>query len=313
MNSFNELKLQAPLEKALQEMSISTLTQLQAQAIPVAMSNRDLIACVQAGSGKTLAFAIPMITRILKAPNKGALVLLPTPELALQVMEVLKKLTSPMSEIKSAVLIGGPIAPQIKALSVRPRILVATPDRLVEHLKKGSVSLSSMEILVLNEADRMLELGFQPQLSEILRFLPRSRQTLLFSAKLPPEIVKMSEKWLREPVRITIEAAALSAPKAVSAEASSPDLGKDSGKNNLLLSQLNAKKGSVLVFTLTKTRTDILAKYLAKYGHPVARVQAIKGFRSGECRILVATDVEARGLDISNIKHVINYDLLLKQ
>jgi ATP-dependent RNA helicase DeaD len=305
-NSFKDLKLPAPLEKALQAMNLSIPTPIQAQAIPVAMSNRDLIGCVPSDSGKngkTLAFCIPLVTRLLKAPNKGSLVLVPTGELALEIMEVLKNLTAHAPEIKSAVLIdGADIAPEAKALSVRPRILVATPGRLVEHIKKGAVSLSSMEILVLNEADRLFEKGFQLQLNEILRFLPRSRQTLLFSATLPPEIVKMSEKWLREPVRITIEQEVVAPAPAAPA--------KKLAQNDVLLSQLKAKKGSVLVFSRTKSRTDRLAKYLAEYGHPVARIKAIKGFRSGACRILVTTDVEARGLDTSNIQHVINYDSL---
>jgi ATP-dependent RNA helicase DeaD len=329
MNSFNALKLPAPLEKALQAMSLGAPTPVQAQAIPVAMSNRDLMGCAPIGSGKTLAFSIPMITRLLKAPNKGALILIPTKESASEVMEVLNRLTVNTPEIKSAALVGGaPIEPQSKALSVRPRIIVATPDRLVEHLKKGGVSLSSMEILVLNEADKMLEKGFQAQLSEILRFLPRSRQTLLFSTTLPPEIIKMSEKWLREPVRVTIEAkveaVAKPAPKAAAPKVApkaalkvtktkkvaQPIAPTTIDSENVLLNQLKARKGSVLVFTRTKSRTDILAKHLAQYGHPVARLKTIKGFRSGEYRILVATDVEARGLDISNIQHVINYDLL---
>jgi ATP-dependent RNA helicase DeaD len=302
MNSFKELKLPTPLEKALQTLNLSCPTPVQAQAIPVAMSNRDLMVSAQKGSGKTLAFLIPMLSRLSKAPSKGSLVLVPHGELASEVMEVLKSLLAQNPEIKSAVLVdGAPIAPEAKALSVRPRILIATPGRLVEHIKKGAVSLSSMEILVLNEADKLLEKGFQPQLSEILRFLPRSRQTLLFSSTIPPEIVKMAEKWLREPVRLTI--AAEPAPVAPAAQPSD-------GKNGVLLSQLNSKKGSVLVFTRTKSRTDILAKYLAEFGHPVARVKAIKGFRSGECRILLATDVEASKIDISGIQHVINYDLL---
>jgi superfamily II DNA/RNA helicase len=318
MNSFNELKLPAPLEKALQAANFGKPTPIQTQAIPVAMSNRDLMACAPADSGRTLAFSIPVVTRLLKAPNKGSLILIPAKELADDIVEILKKLTANNPEIKFAALVGGaPMEPQSEALSVRPRVLVATPDRLVEHLKKGAVSLSSMEILVLNEADRLISGGFQAQLSEILRFLPRSRQTLLFSSTLPPEIVKMSEKWLREPVRITVEAAPIAkpaapvkAPKKAAPTVAEP---KSSEQDNVLLKQLNSKKGSVLVFTRTKSRTDILAKQIAQYGHPVARIKTIKGFRSGECRILVATDIEARALDISKIKHVINYDLILKQ
>lgn len=318
MNSFNELKLPAPLEKALQSANFGKPTPIQTQAIPVAMSNRDLLACAPFDSSRILAFSIPLITRLLKAPNKGSLILIPAKELADEIIEVLKKLTVNNPEIKFASLVGGaPMEPQSQALSVRPRVLVATPDRLVEHLKKGAVSLSSMEILVLNEADRLISMGFQAQLTEILRFLPRSRQTLLFSSTLPPEIVKMSEKWLREPVKITVEAAApiakpapAKASKKVAPSAAEP---KSSEQDNVLLKQLNSKKGSVLVFTRTKSRTDILAKQIAQYGHPVARIKTIKGFRSGECRILVATDIEARALDISNIKHVINYDLILKQ
>jgi ATP-dependent RNA helicase DeaD len=316
MKNFSELKLPAPLEKALEAMHFDIPTPIQAQAIPVALSNRDLIGCAQTGTGKTAAFAVPMITRLLKAPNKSALILVPTRELALQIVDVLNKLTAFTPDLKTAVIIGGTsMQPQMRNLLKKPRILVATPGRLVDHLRRGSISLSSMEILVLDEADRMLDMGFAPQLNEILRFIPRSRQTMLFSATLPSNIMKMAEKWLREPVRVTV--GPVSTPVKKIAHSVVQTTGPQ--KNGVLLDELNARQGSVLVFTRTKHRTDRLAKYLAQFGHPVARIHgdrsqgqrnmAINGFRSGQFRILVATDIAARGLDISHIAHVINYDL----
>jgi ATP-dependent RNA helicase RhlE len=316
MKTFQELKLPLPLEKALQLMHFTVPTPIQAEAIPVALNHRDLIGCAQTGTGKTAAFCVPMISRLLKVPNRSSLVLVPTRELAVQIVEVLKKLTVTSPELKTALLIGGTsMQPQMRSLLKKPRILVATPGRLVDHLRRGSVSLSSLEILVLDEADRMLDMGFAPQLNEILRFIPKTRQTLLFSATLPSDIEKLASKWLKDPVRVTIGAVSQPAKKVAHTvvQTTGP------GKNTVLLDELNAREGSILIFARTKHRTDRVAKYLASYGHPVTRIhgdrsqgqrnKAIDGFRSGEFRILVATDIAARGLDISHIAHVINYDL----
>jgi superfamily II DNA/RNA helicase len=297
-------------------MNFEKPTPIQAQAIPIAFSQRDLIGCAQTGTGKTAAFCIPTITRLLKLPNKTALILVPTRELGTQIVEVLKKLTQYSPEIRSALLIGGmPMQSQVRAIQGKPRVIVATPGRLVDHLKRGTISLFTTEVLVLDEADRMLDMGFAPQLNEILRFLPKVRQTLFFSATLPADIEKLSSKYLRDPVRVTVGAISQPVQKIQQSIVET----NTAKKNDSLMDELNLRKGSVLVFARTKARTDRVAKYLEQYGHPVTRLHggrtqgqrnsAVSGFRSGRFRILVATDIAARGIDISHIAHVINYDL----
>lgn len=316
MQSFKELNLPQPLESALAAMGYQTPTPIQAQAVPAALTNRDIIGCAQTGTGKTAAFSIPLIAALLKTPRKAGLILVPTRELAAQVNDVLQKLTVNVKELRPALLIGGmPMNPQIRALSKRPRIVVATPGRLVDHLQRGSLSLSPCEVLVLDEADRMLDMGFAPQLNQILRFLPKARQTMLFTATLPPDIVKLAAKYVKDPVRVTVGEVS----KPVTKIAQSVVQTTQNKKNDLLLDELNARKGSVLIFARTKRRTDRVAKFLLGWGHKAGRIHgdrtqkqrmdAIEGFRSGKFRVLVATDIAARGIDISNIAHVINYDL----
>lgn len=316
MLSFKELSLPQPLEAALVAMKYQTPTPIQAQAIPVALTNRDMIGCAQTGTGKTAAFCIPMIVNLIKAPRKNALILVPTRELAVQIEEVLMNLTKGLPEMKAALLIGGlAMNPQIKALWKKPRIVVATPGRLVDHLRRGNISLSTAEILVLDEADRMLDMGFAPQLNEVLRFLPKNRQTLLFSATMPPDILKLAGKYLKDPVRVTVGTVSEPVKKIVQSVVQTTA----STKNNTLVEELNARKGSVLIFARTKKRTDRVARFLADCGYKASRIHgdrtqkqrtdAIDGFRDGKFRILVATDIAARGIDISHIAHVINYDL----
>lgn len=316
MLTFKELQLPQALERALAEMNYQQPTPIQEQAIPIALTNRDLIGCAQTGTGKTAAFCIPMISSLLKTPRKNALILVPTRELAAQIEEVLGKLTRHLPELKTALLIGGmAMPPQVKALWKKPRIIVATPGRLVDHLRRGNVSLSTAEILVLDEADRMLDMGFAPQLSEILRFLPKNRQTLLFSATLPANIQKLAAKYLKNPIRVTVGAVSQPVRKIVQTTIQTTN----GTKNNTLIEELNARKGSVLIFARTKVRTDRVARYLSERGYKASRIHgdrsqkqrndAIEGFRGGHFRILVATDIAARGIDISHIAHVINYDL----
>ena len=207
MHGFLELKFPPALEKALKSLNFEIPTPIQAQAIPIAMVHRDLIANVQTGMGKTSAFLIPIIARLLKVQSKSALILAPSCDFATRITQVLRKLTQFCPEMRDALLIdGGPIQPQIQALDNNPRLIIATPSKLIEHLRSGSLSLSSTEVLVLDQADQMLELGFSPQLNEILRFLPKTRQTLLFSATLPMDLEKLSARFLKDPVRITVDA-----------------------------------------------------------------------------------------------------------
>lgn len=316
MLTFKELTLPEPLERALAAMNYEQPTPIQSQAIPVGLANRDLIGCAQTGTGKTAAFSIPLLVNLLKTPRKNGLILAPTRELAAQIDEVLHKLSRFVPEVKRVLLIGGAaMNPQLNALRQKPRIVIATPGRLVDHLHRGSLSLSTTEILVLDEADRMLDMGFAPQLNEILRFLPKARQTLFFSATMPAEILKLAAKYLKDPVRVTVGQVSQPVQKVEQTVVQTTS----SAKNDVLIEQLNARQGSVLIFARTKRRTDRVARMLADSGYKAGRIHgdrtqkqrndAINGFRDGKFRILVATDIAARGIDISHIAHVINYDL----
>lgn len=316
IQSFQELRLSPELQHALDQMGYKTPTPIQAQAIPVALLNRDLLASAQTGTGKTAAFCIPIIFKLEKNPKKAALILVPTREIATQITGVLNKLTKNLKDLKLALLMGGaPMGKQIRELSQKPRIIIATPGRLVDHLKRGTVSLFGTDILVLDEADRMLDMGFAAQLSQILRFLPSQRQTLFFSATLPNDIQKLASKYLKDPVRISVGPTS----QPVKAIQQSVIQVANAQKNNILFDELNARTGSVLIFARTKHRTDRLARQLVDCGYDVNRIHggrtqnqrnsAIAGFRDGKFRILVATDLAARGIDIPQIAHVINYDL----
>jgi superfamily II DNA/RNA helicase len=302
------MNLPRQLHRALEAMNFASPTPIQAQAIPVAMAQHDLIGCAQTGTGKTGAFGVPLVARLLQQPQETALILAPTRELAVQIVEVLIRLTQYAPELNHALLIGGTsMSTQLRALQRRPRIIVATPGRLVDHLQRRAVSLSNTGILVLDEADRMLDMGFAPQLNEILRHLPAQRQTLLFSATLPENIMGLANRYLKNPVRISVGAVEKPAQKIHhSVVQTTPE-----AKNDVLLDELNTREGSIIIFTRTKHRTDRVAKFLSKFGHAVARIHgdrtqsqrdaAIKGFRVGTYRILVATDIAARGLDIPHI------------
>ena len=316
MEHFNELELPSFLMKALKKMNFEKPTPIQAQAIPVALEGKDLIGCAQTGTGKTASFCIPLLTQLAQSPKHTALILAPTRELGMQILEVLKKLTEFAPEIKTTLLIGGtPMQPQTRQLQKKPRIIVATPGRLVDHLKRKSVHFRDLAFLVLDEADRMLDMGFAPQLNQILPHLPKQRQTLFFSATLPTDIENLSQKYLHNPIRITVGQVSRVQEK-INQNLVQTTAGK---KNDVLLDELNARSGSVLIFARTQIRTDRLARFLEEYGHAVARLHggrsqgqrnsAVSGFRDGRFRILVATDIAARGIDISHIAHVINYDL----
>ena len=316
MNSFQDLQLPPSIGKALQAMAFDKPTPIQAQAIPTALMRRDLIACAQTGTGKTAAFCIPILVRLLKSPDRTALILIPTRELARQIEEFWKKLTKFNPEIGSATLIGGvPMKPQVRALNRQARVIIATPGRLVDHLSRGTMSLSRTEILVLDEADRMLDMGFAPQLAQVLRYLPKARQTLMFSATMPTGIEHLASKYLKDPARVTIGTLSQAAPKVAQTAISTTTV----QKNETLLDELNRREGSVLIFARTQARTDRVARYLKGFGLEVNRLHggrtqgqrnsALSGFKSGHVRILVATDIAARGIDVLNIAHVINYDL----
>lgn len=316
MQNFLSLNLPQSLMQSLERMNFKTPTPIQAQAIPPALEGKDILGSAQTGTGKTGAFGIPLVTKLLNNPRGSALVMTPTRELAVQVMQALEDMLGKHTNIKTALLIGGESMPkQMIALRMRPRLIVGTPGRINDHLERGSLMLHDAQFLVLDETDRMLDMGFVPQIERIMKFLPAQRQTLLFSATLPSNIVKMSEQYLRQPVRVSVGAASAPAPK-IKQEMVHID---EADKYAQLVTQLTQREGSVIVFVKTKWGAEKMAIRLRKEKHSAEaihgdlrqskRESVINAFRDRKHRIMVATDIAARGLDIPHIEHVINYDL----
>ncbi len=312
--SFSTLGIADNLLKILSEKGYKTPTPIQHQAIPVAITGKDVVGIAQTGTGKTLAFGIPMIQRLATQKGQG-LVILPTRELALQVDETLQKIGGPLG-LRTAVLIGGePIGKQRKVMERRPHILVVTPGRLVDFLEQRLLKLDQITVLVLDEADRMFDMGFAPQLNKILALVPKNRQTMLFSATMPPQIMTIATKHMSIPLRIEV-APAGSTNKNVEQEIFI--VPKDE-KISLLKKVLSENTGTTLVFSRTKFGAKRITKVVMSLGHTAAEIHsnrslnqrkaALDGFKGGRYRILVATDIAARGIDVSNIELVINYDL----
>ncbi len=315
--NFHTLGLSEALLQDLAAAGFSSPTPIQAQAIPSALAGRDIIGCAQTGTGKTAAFVIPLVERLAVLP-KGqpqALILAPTRELALQTQTTIEKLGR-RRRVSATVIVGGAdMQAQVRGLRQRPDILVATPGRLLDHMWNGTILLSSIKILVLDEADRMLDMGFAPQINQILDALPEERQTMLFSATLPTDLARLMQASVKNPVRVMVT------PSATTADGITQAVHHTShdAKADLLLSLLGADKDTALVFTRTKHRADRLGRLLGSAGHRVAvlhgdrslsqRRAALDGFRRGTFRVLVATDIAARGIDVANIGHVINFDL----
>ena len=316
MNNFNELPLENQLKSSLKFADFKTPTPIQSQSIPISLTGKDILGTAQTGTGKTLAFTVPMINKLIKDKNAMALIICPTRELASQVMQTVTKLNSKEININSALLIGGEsMQKQLRQLTKRTRIIVGTPGRINDHIERKSLKLYKVTYLVLDETDRMLDMGFTPQIELILKHIPKSHQTLLFSATLPNDILKISEKYLKNPERISIGSVSTPIEKIKQETFQiTPDK-----KYHELINQLVERSGSILVFVKTKHGADKIVKRLKYDGHSAdaihgnlrqsKRDRVIRGFRSGKNRILVATDVAARGLDIPLIQHVINYDL----
>jgi superfamily II DNA/RNA helicase len=316
MESFQELSLPDFLGRAIKQMNFIKPTPVQAQAIPPALEGKDVIASAQTGTGKTAAFGIPLLAFLEKHKDQTAMILTPTRELAGQVLDVLRKLNGQHYLGGSVLLIGGaPMGPQLTALSKKPRLFIGTPGRVIDHLTRKSLKLDKTGFLVLDEADRMLDMGFAPQLDEIRNRLTGPRQTLLFSATIPPDIQQMAAKYLKDPVRISVGAQTQPVEKIDQQIIYTTE----HHKPEELEGELNSRQGSVLVFARTQHRVDNIADRLKVSGFKVTRIHggrtqgqrrlAIEHFRAGQYRILVATDIAARGLDIHHIAHVINYDL----
>ncbi len=318
MIHFQTLGLPQQLMYSLDQMKFIRPTPIQSQAIPLALQGKDILGSAQTGTGKTGAFGIPLITRLISHKHGSALVLTPTRELATQVMQMLKQMLGKNSSIKTALIIGGePILKQIQQLKVKPRLIIGTPGRINDLLARGSLVLGEAGFLVLDETDRMLDMGFGVQLEKIFKHLPQQRQTLMFSATLPAGIVKLSAKYLKDPVRVSIGSSIQPATKIKQETIRT----SDAAKYDELVTQLQQRTGSVLVFVKTKHGAEKLALRLRRENHSVdalhgdlrqnKRERVINAFRDQKRppRILVATDIAARGLDIPHIEHVVNYDL----
>ena len=314
--NFNELPIENKLKNSIKFADFKIPTPIQSKSIPISLTGKDILGTAQTGTGKTLAFTIPMINKLILDKNAMALIVCPTRELAAQVMQTVLKLNIREIGIGNALLIGGEsMQKQLKKLKKRARIIVGTPGRINDHLKRQSLDLSKVSYLVLDETDRMLDMGFTPQIELILKFIPKEHQTLLFSATLPNNILRISEKYLNNPERIAV--GSLSSPiEKIKQETFQVTQDK---KYHELINQLVERSGSILVFVKTKHGADKIVKRLKYDGHSAdaihgnlrqsKRDRVITGFRNGKSRILVATDVAARGLDIPLIQHVINYDL----
>jgi len=316
--SFNTFGLHPTLLRAVQTLGYTDPTPIQKAAIPAILTGRDLIGCAQTGTGKTAAYLLPVLHRFLLStmPGPRMLILLPTRELAVQVDAHRRELASRTS-VRGTVIHGGvAFSPQAQALRANVDVVAATPGRLLDHLSRQAGWCARVQVLVLDEADRMLDMGFLPDLRRILAYLPQPRQTLMFSATLPPAITSLAEEMLFTPTRV--EVGSQSTPPARLAHTVYPV--SPPRKTALLLALLaRPAMAGVLVFTRTKHRADRLTETLSGAGFRVTclhgdrtqqqRLQALEGFRRGRHQILVATDIAARGLDVERISHVVNYDV----
>ena len=316
MSTFNDFDLPQKLKESLERVNYTTPTPIQAQAIPFIMQGKDVLGSAATGTGKTGAFSIPMIAKILASPRGAALILTPTRELAAQVMTVINDLLGKRSFIPTVLLIGGDsMSKQCAALRMRPRIIVGTPGRINDHLERGNLILHDVNYLVLDETDRMLDMGFGIQIDRILKFLPPARQTVMFSATLPDAIIKMSSRYLKNPERVSVD---VTSKPHVNIQQEVIKLASGE-KYDALVNQIKTREGSIIVFVKTKRGADKMADKLDKQGlradtihgdlHQRQRERVIQSFRDRKFRVLVATDIAARGLDIPHIEHVINYDL----
>jgi ATP-dependent RNA helicase RhlE len=321
--SFEKLDLIEPIQRALKTEGYEIPTPIQAQAIPIILQGKDLLGCAQTGTGKTAAFAIPIIQILCESENLArgrrkikALIVTPTRELAIQIGESFAAYGR-YAGLKHTVIFGGVgERPQTDALRQGIDILIATPGRLLDLMNQGYIDLRQIEMFVLDEADRMLDMGFIHDVKRIIAELPRERQSLFFSATMPGDIVKLSQTILKNPVKVEIT------PEVTTAEKVDQQMYmvNYADKRSLLLHLLrNSEIISALVFTRTKHGADKVVQFLQKNGHQAqaihgnksqnARVKALSDFKNGKIRLLVATDIAARGIDIDDLSHVINYEI----
>jgi ATP-dependent RNA helicase RhlE len=311
---FTDYPFPGSLQRDIAAAGYETPTPIQVQCIPPALAGKDLIGLAQTGTGKTAAFALPIICRLAGRMELGALVLAPTRELAAQIVSVFRVLGR-STGLRVASLVGGvKMDLDYAALKSWPNVLVATPGRLIDHLEQKTVTLKEIEVLTVDEADRMHDMGFIPQIRRIIAHLPENRQTMMFTATMPADVEQIARRHMRDPLRIQV------GPASAPVERAEQRLYQvqEAEKTPLLLNLLSKERGRVLVFVRTKRGVDRLARRVLGKGHRVARLhgdreqnqrdEAMKGFRDGRYHILLATDIAARGLDVADIEHVINYD-----
>ncbi len=315
-HGFDRLGIAPDFLRILGQNNFIKPTPIQHQAILPAIEGKDIVGIAQTGTGKTLAFGLPMLQRLRgTSGNSIGLVVLPTRELAVQVDEVLKVLGGSLG-LATSILIGGePMGRQLKSLYRRPNVVIGTPGRIMDHVQRGSLKLDLVRVIVLDEADRMLDIGFEPQIRKIFSLIPGEHQTMLFSATMPPEIIKIASAYMKSPVRIEV------APSGTTAEHVDQEiyLVRKEERILLLISLLEEHDGSVLLFTRTRHGASKVCKILKEMNYKAAEIHsdrsliqrraALSGFKSGEYRILVATDIAARGIDVQGIKLVINFEL----
>jgi len=312
--TFDGLGIAPKILEILDRLHFTVPTPIQFQSIPTALSGKDIMGIAQTGTGKTLAFGVPMVQKLATSGGTG-LIILPTRELALQVDETISKISKGLN-IKTAVLIGGQnINRQIGLLRRKPNIIIVTPGRLVDHLERKTINLSKTSVLVLDEADRMLDMGFAPQIKKILLSVPKERQTLLFSATMPSNIIQIAKTYMRLPVRVEI------APSGSAATNVTHEIFivRRESKLALLETVLKEYNGSTLIFSRTKFGAKKIAHAIRKMGYTASeihsdrslhqRLRALSGFKKGAYQFLVATDIAARGIDVTNIELIINFDM----
>jgi ATP-dependent RNA helicase RhlE len=315
VETFDQLGLSAPVRQSIREVGFEHPTPIQSAVIPPALQGRDIIALAQTGSGKTAAFVIPLAEKLQHGGGLRALIVSPTREIALQTQAFIE-LFGKSHDLKAACLIGGvKMKGQMKAISEQPDIVVATPGRLLDHINRRTIRVDAVEELVLDEADHMLDLGFLPQVRQLISKIPKKRRTMMFSATMPPAIEELARTLLHDPLRIDI----LPVGRAAVGITHRLYVVAPENKRPALLALLHQELGSTLVFTRRKVDAEWLYHILQRQGHPVARihsdrsqgkrVQALSNFREGSHRILVATDIAGRGIDVPGIEHIINFDL----
>ncbi len=316
LTTFKNFQLSDALLKSLEKMNYKTPTEIQVRSIPIALKGRDILGSAQTGTGKTAAFSIPLVEILNRSDHSTALILTPTRELAKQIMGVIHDILGHQNHLRTAFIIGGEsMSKQLNQLKKKPRIIVGTPGRMNDHLEKGTLDLSQTCFLVLDETDRMLDMGFGKQLDKIVEFIPEERQTLLFSATLPKSIVQLSQKYLNNAQRIAVETKN-NIPQNITQDTVLID---QRDKYIQLVAQLKERQGTVIVFVKTKHGAERIKKRLKGDGFDAdalhgdmrqnQRTRVMRNLHDYKFRVLVATDVAARGLDVPHIEHVINYDL----